>query len=49
MRPHAELMVEARYIAALTCQQVEVILAEVEALDRTGVSDHACRLAHRRN
>ena len=29
-------MVEARYIAALTCQQVEVVLAEVEALDRTG-------------
>jgi len=33
---HAELMAEAEHVAALTCQQVDLVLAQVEALDRDG-------------
>jgi len=32
----AELMVEAQYIARVTCRQIELVLIEVEALDRAG-------------
>jgi hypothetical protein len=29
-------MVEAQYIARVTCRQIELVLIEVEALDRAG-------------
>jgi hypothetical protein len=36
MRSHVELLVEAERVAALTCQQVDLVLAQVEALERAG-------------
>ncbi|HEY5305187.1 MAG TPA: hypothetical protein VIJ52_00770 [Pseudolabrys sp.] len=36
MRDHVALIAEAERIAALTCQQIDRVLAQVEALDRAG-------------